>query len=76
MIDQIIIAACGIASVWCSQASTDGVRRWACVAGLLAQPAWLYSAVGAQQWGVASLVLVYTAGWLHGVRIYWWRRSA
>ena len=74
MIDQVLIAACGITSVWCSQSATDAVRRWACVAGLIAQPAWLYASVNASQWGIALLSLVYTAAWLRGVRVYWWRR--
>lgn len=41
--------------------------RWGFVLGLLAQPAWLYTSVTHQQWGVAAASVLYTIGWSVGV---------
>ena len=71
MIEQTVIAVCGIASVWLSQSTNFKTARWACIFGLAAQPAWLYTTWAAQQWGIFALSAVYTVGWLRGVRIYW-----
>lgn len=73
MIDQIVIAACGVSSLWLSQSPETGARRWAPVIGLAAQPAWLYASIAAEQWGIAALSLVYAAGWARGIRTYWLR---
>ena len=71
MIDQAIIGICGLSSVWLSQDKRESYRRWACIFGLIAQPAWFWSAYQAQQWGILALAFVYTAGWLRGVRNHW-----
>lgn len=71
MIEQIVIAICGIASVWLSQDSRRSWQRFACLFGLIAQPFWMYATWQAQQWGIFLLAFVYAAGWLRGVRTYW-----
>ena len=71
MIEQIIIAICGVSSVWLSQDTRPGLRRWACIFGIIAQPAWLYATIKAGQWGIVLLTFVYTAGWARGVWHYW-----
>lgn len=71
MIDQLAIAVCGIASVYLSQDLRPRWRRWACVFGICAQPFWLYASLVAEQWGIALLTVVYTVGWLRGIRNYW-----
>lgn len=71
MIEQLIIAVCGLSSVWLSQDTRESYRRWACIFGLIAQPAWFWSAYQAQQWGILALCAVYTLGWLRGVRNHW-----
>lgn len=68
IIDQVVIGTCGIASVWLSQDPRAGVRRWACIAGLLAQPFWMHATWTAGQWGIFALSFVYTIGWLRGFR--------
>lgn len=75
MIEQTFIAICGVLSIWLSQAPTTGHRRWAPVIGLIAQPFWLLAAWKAEQWGIAALTLVYAAGWMRGLRTYWWPRG-
>ena len=70
---QFWLAACGIISIWASQSATDRVRRWACVFGLTAQPAWLYATWAAEQWGMFALTIAYTIGWMRGINTFWLR---
>lgn len=74
MVEQTAIAVCGMLSVWLSQDHRDNWRRWACVIGLCAQPFWFYATWKAEQWGIFGLSFIYTAGWLRGIRTFWWTR--
>lgn len=73
MIEQLVIALCGIASCWLSQCRSHELRRYAAPIGLIAQPAWLYAAWKAGQWGIGLLSLVYAAAWCRGIWIHWIR---
>jgi hypothetical protein len=73
MIEQVVIAICGIASIWLSQSPAVRSRRWAPIIGLAAQPAWLYATWQTEQWGMFALSVVYAAGWMRGIRTYWGR---
>lgn len=72
MIEQIIIAVAGVLSVWLSQDKREEYRKWACIAGLLAQPAWMYATYQAGQWGIFALSFVYAADWLRGFYNHWY----
>ena len=74
MIEQLVIAICGIGGVWLSQAPTDNARRWACILGLISQPAWFYATYQAEQWGIFALGFLYAAGYLRGLHTFWIRR--
>jgi len=71
MIEQCVIAICGLTWVFMSQDPRPGVRRWACVFGLFAQPFWMYATFIAGQWGIFALSFVYTVGWTRGIKTYW-----
>ena len=71
MIDQIVIACCGITTVWLSQCRSFFLRRWAAPVGLIAQPAWLYASWEAHQYGIFLLSLVYAGAWLRGIYTHW-----
>ena len=73
IVDQIAIGVCGLASVYLSQSRTDKLRRWACIFGLAAQPAWMWTTWHAGQWGIFGLSFIYTLNWARGVRNYWFR---
>lgn len=73
MIEQSFIAICGIASIWLSNAPHASSRRWAPIIGLAAQPFWMYASWLAGQWGIFALSFVYAAGWMRGIRTYWWQ---
>lgn len=71
MIEQAIIAACGMASIWLANDPRPNWRRWACIIGLAAQPAWMYSSWTAGQFGIFALSFVYSAGWARGIWNQW-----
>lgn len=73
MIDQIIIGAAGISTVYLSQSRAHAARKWAAPIGLAAQPAWLYASWEAAQWGIFVLSIVYAIGWARGVYTHWIR---
>jgi hypothetical protein len=73
MIEQSIIAICGLASVFLSQDRRVAWQRWACIFGIVAQPFWMYACWKAEQWGIFILSFVYAAGWVRGVFNFWIR---
>lgn len=75
MIEQFVIAMFGVGATWLSQDPRPAWRRWSCILGLLAQPAWFYAAWKAEQWGIFALAFVYTAAWARGFWNGWVRRS-
>lgn len=74
-LEQIGIAIFGVLAIRLSQDHRRHVQRWACVAGLLAQPFWFYATYRAQQWGIFGLCFFYTWAWTRGVRTYWMRSA-
>jgi nicotinamide riboside transporter PnuC len=74
MIDQVIIFGTGVCATWLSQDMRPSHQRWACIFGLIGQPAWFYAAWQAEQWGVFALAFVFTAAWSRGLWNFWLRR--
>ncbi|WP_404302190.1 hypothetical protein [Alicycliphilus denitrificans] len=70
-LDQIAIALLGATAAWASQARNPGLRRWACIFGLLGQPFWFYASWQADQWGIFAVSIVYLGAWLRGLWVYW-----
>jgi hypothetical protein len=73
-LEQIGIAVFGVTAARLSQDAREKVRRWACIAGLCAQPFWFYTTATNEQWGIFFLSFFYTEAWWRGVRTYWWKR--
>lgn len=71
MVDQFAIVVFGLGAVFMSQSGADSLRRWACVCGLLSEPAWFYTAYAHQQWGVVVLACFYTIAWGKGFYTFW-----
>lgn len=76
MIDQVVIAVCGVGSIFLSQSPDGNRRRYACLVGITAQPFWVYATWTAEQWGLLLLTGFYTAAWLRGIWNQWLRRAA
>jgi hypothetical protein len=72
---QVMIAVCGICSIWLSNAPDADQRRWAPILGIIAQPFWMWTTWQAGQWGIFALSFVYAAGWARGIHTYWFRRT-
>lgn len=73
MIEQIAIAICGVVAVWLSQDTRASWRRWACIAGLLGQPAWFIATWKAEQYGIFAVCGLYTISWARGFWAHWIR---
>jgi len=71
IVTQIFIGCCGVTAVFLSQSKSFKRRRWACIFGLVAQPAWFYETWEAQQYGIFALTWVYFANWLRGFWNHW-----
>lgn len=71
MLDQIVIAICGVVSIYLTNQEATEVRKYACIFGLIAQPFWLYSALINAQWGIVALSFVYAYGWWIGFKTHW-----
>jgi len=70
-LDQWIIALTGGASAWLVHDKRKTWRLWACIFALIGQPFWFYAAWKAQQWGIFTIDLVFTLGWLKGFWSNW-----
>lgn len=78
MLAQIGIAVLGLLSIFLANDVNPRLRRFACIAGLCAQPFWFWATWQAQQWGIFAMAFVYTAMWARGLWNFWilpWRRE-
>jgi hypothetical protein len=73
LIAQLGLSVFGLTAVYLSQDARASRRRWACIAGLCAQPFWFFETIGSAQWGMVALSAVYTLAWLRGFHSYWWK---
>lgn len=71
MIAQIGIALFGVIAIWLSQDKNEDRRKYACLFGLAGQPFWFWGAFSAEQWGIFSLCILYTAAWFKGFKQHW-----
>jgi hypothetical protein len=71
VIVQAAIAFTGFTAIWLTQSKREGVRRFACLFGLLGQPFWFASAIAAEQWGIVVLCCFYTVAWARGIWNNW-----
>lgn len=71
LIAQIVIAVCGVAAVWLANDADVHRRRFACLFGLAAQPAWFHVTWSAGQYGIFALTILYTWSWYRGFQRDW-----
>lgn len=74
VIAQVVIAVCGVVTVYLTQDTRPKWRRCACLVGVFARPAWFYVTVSAHQWGVVAVCVIYAVGWGRGVWNFWIRK--
>lgn len=63
---QLGIAAFGLSALWMAMGSSPAQRKWAPIVGLIGQAFWIAFAWKAQAFGIAALVMAYTAVYLRG----------
>ncbi len=69
-VSQIFIFIFGVSAIWLV-GRKEHWRRWGYIAGLCAQPFWIYTAANAAQWGILCMCVFYTYSWGMGVYNYW-----
>lgn len=71
MIGQAGIFIFGMSAIWLANDPRPRLRRWGCVAGLIAQPFWYYETWTHQQWGIFASSFIYTYSWGRGFWRQW-----
>ena len=71
MIEQAAISALSIASIALAYWPHRDLRLYGALAGLSAQPLWLYLVFSQGLWGIAPLTPVYTLMYVFALRAHW-----
>ena len=70
LICQIWIIICGCASIWFI-GRVESWKKWGYLIGLCSEPAWVYTTVKHEQWGILLLTIWYAYAWWQGIYNYW-----
>jgi len=70
IICQTWIVIFGCSAIW-FVGRLEQWKRWGYILGLISQPAWVYTTIKHDQWGIFLLSLFYTYSWGQGVYNYW-----
>jgi len=68
---QIWIALLGGLAIWLV-GRIENWKKWGFVIGLIGQPAWFYTTIKHQQWGMVALSVWYTYAWIEGIYNYFY----
>ena len=71
MIEQIALAVLSLTACALSQASSDSLRRYACLFGLASQPFWIHATWASQQYGMVVISALYCIVWGSAAVKYW-----
>lgn len=71
MIMQVAIAVLGGLAIFLTQQKYEGLKKYACIFGLLSQPLFILSTFEHAQWGMFALALFYTWSWTLGFYNFW-----
>ena len=71
---QLFIAIFGLTSITFAMGNRPLLRKLAPIVGLAGQPFWFMATVPTQQWGMVALCFAYTAVYINGVRVHWWKK--
>ena len=70
---QVALAVLSLLPIALSQAKTEGIRRYDCVAGLFAQPFWVMYGWHIEAWSLCFLGVIYTGVFAYGFYGKWIR---
>lgn len=68
---NILISLCGASAIFLSQSSHEERRKYACILGLIGQPAWFYTSYVSQNWGIFAVCFLYAFSWFKGLWSFW-----
>lgn len=71
---QIWLAVFSVTAVALTQSKRSEVRRYACIFGLLSQPAWFFAMWQTEQYGTFATCFVYAGLWARGYINFWIRK--
>lgn len=72
-ISQVWIVIFGCLSIW-FVGRLEKWSRWGYVFGLIGQPAFLYTSIAHEQWGVVAVCLWYTYSWAQGINNHFFKK--
>lgn len=67
---QSMIVVFGGSAIW-FVTRKESWQRWGYILGMCSQPAWFYTTITNEQYGIAMLSLWYTYAWGQGIYFYW-----
>jgi hypothetical protein len=70
---QLGIAVFGLSALFMAMGNVPLFRKWAPIVGLVGQVFWAMYAISVGAWGIGLLVLAYTAVYIYGVWVQWWK---
>jgi hypothetical protein len=73
LIVQVAILVFSALAIWLLSGRRPS--RWGWVAGLTAQPFWLYATWSASQWGMFANAVIFTVIYVRGLRNHWTREA-
>lgn len=68
---NLVIAMIGVTAITLTQSSNPKVSRFACIFGLVGQPAWFALAIMADSYGLLAVSIMYTQAWWKGFNRLW-----
>ena len=74
VICQIWIIICGCSAIW-MVGRVEHWKRWGYIIGLIGQPAWIYTTITNEQYGITILAFFYTYSWGQGIYNYWIKKD-
>jgi hypothetical protein len=70
IICQVWITIFGASAIW-FVSRREHWKRWGYILGMLSQPAWVYTTILHEQYGILVLSFWYTYSWGQGIYNYW-----
>ena len=67
---QIWIILFSASSIW-FLSRLEHWKRWGYILGLISEPAWFYTSISKEQYGVTLLCIWYTYAFVQGIYNYW-----
>lgn len=72
---QVLLAVLSLSPIALSQAKTEKIRRYDCIAGLIAQPFWFGYGWSIEAWSLCFLGVIYTGVFSYGLYGKWVKPS-